>query len=140
MFNYLVSYADTDAGGVLHHARYIELAEHGYHDWLKRRGMSFRMLGRDHDLSLVVYDIAAKYKSAIFLEDEIKVETRLHAIDRRGMEWKTLIVKSDDVVAFSMSTKMACRAGMTRSIVSVPDFLIQRLEAEIDASMPAGAE
>lgn len=139
MFNYLVSYADTDAGGVLHHARYIELAEHGYHDWLKQRGMSFRMLGRDHDLALVVYDIAAKYKSAVFLEDEIQVETRLHAIDRRGLEWKTLILKSDDI-AFSMSTKMACRAGATRSIVSVPDFLLQRLGAEIDASMLAGAE
>ena len=140
MGNYLVSYADTDAGGVLHHARYIELAEHGYHGWLKHRGLSFRNLGRDHDLSLVVYEITAKYKSAVFLEDEIGVETRLHALDRRGLEWKTRIFRDDGELAFSMLTKMACLAVTTRSIVSVPDFLIERLGAQVGAEMFAGAE
>lgn len=139
MIDYLVSYADTDAGGVLHHARYIELAEHGYHAWLKHRGLSFRKLSQDHDLSLVVYDLAAKYKSAIFLEDEIRIETQLHAIDRKSLEWKTRILKNEDI-AFSVLTKMACIAVTTRSIVSVPDFLLKRLEAEVGTVMFAGAE
>ena len=139
MINYLVCYADTDAGGVLHHARYIELAEHGYHGWLRHRGLSFRKLGLDHGLSLVVYDLAAKYKAPIFLEDEIRVDTRLHALDRKGLEWKTRIRKGDDI-AFSMSTKMACLAGATRSIVSVPDFLIARLTPEVGVAMFAGTE
>lgn len=139
MLNYFVSYADTDAGGVLHHARYIELAEQGYHSWLKGRGLSFRKLGRDHNLSLVIYDIAAEYKSAIFLEDEILIETHLNAIDRRGLEWKTRILKGEDV-AFSMLTKMACLASTTRSIVSVPDFLVEQLGHEESDAMSTGAE
>jgi acyl-CoA thioester hydrolase len=139
MIDYLVSYADTDAGGVLHHARYVELAEHGYHAWLKHRGLSFRKLSKDHDLSLVVYDLAAKYKSAIFLEDEIRIETQLHAIDRKSLEWKTRILKNEDI-AFSVLTKMACIAVTTRSIVSVPDFLLRRLEAEVGTVMFASTQ
>jgi acyl-CoA thioester hydrolase len=73
MSTHLVSYSDTDAGGVLHHAKYIEIAERGYHWWLKKRNTSFRNLNLDHNLSLVVYDLSAKYKSAIFLEDEIRI-------------------------------------------------------------------
>ncbi|MDR2012685.1 MAG: acyl-CoA thioesterase [Rhodanobacter sp.] len=139
MIDYLVSYADTDAGGVLHHARYIELAEHGYHAWLKHRSLSFRKLSQEHDLSMVVYDLAAKYKSAIFLEDEIQIATQLHAIDRKGLEWNTRILKNE-VIAFSVRTKMACIAVATRSIVSVPDFLLKRLEHEVGIVMFVGAE
>ena len=138
MIDYLVSYADTDAGGVLHHARYVELAEHGYHAWLKHRGLSFRKLSQDHDLSMVVYDLAAKYKAAIFLEDEIGIETELHAIDRKGLEWNTRVLKNG-VTAFSVRTKMACIAVTTRSIVSVPDFLLKRLEPEVGAVMFSAA-
>lgn len=134
MIDYLVCYADTDAAGVLHHARYIELAEHGYHRWLKHRGLSCGKLGRDYDLSLVVYDIAARYKSAVFLEDEIRIDTRLHALDRTGLEWQTRILRGDDLV-FSIVTRMACLAGAARSLVSVPNFLLERLTPEVGRAM-----
>lgn len=129
---YFVSYADTDAGGVLHHAKYIEFAERGRHSWLKARNISFRNLNRKHSISLVIYDIAAKYKSPVFLEDEIQVVTRLTEIDKKGLEWTTSITK-DDNLSFSMLTKMVCLNSETKSIVSVPDFLIAKftIEAEI---------
>jgi acyl-CoA thioester hydrolase len=131
MSTYLVSYSDTDAGGVLHHAKYIEIAERGYHWWLKDRNMSFRKLNRDHNLSLVVYDLSAKYKSAIFLEDEIRIRTRLIEINRKGLQWATNIAKSDDV-CFSLLTKMVCLNNETKTIISVPDFLISKFENEVE--------
>lgn len=130
MSTYLVSYADTDAGGVLHHAKYIELAEMGRHWWLKSRDLSFSGLNHEHRLSFVVHDIVAKYKSSIYLEDEINVITRLNSIDRKGLEWLTHIKKKDDL-SFTMTTIMVCLNAITRSIVSVPSFLISRLEPEV---------
>lgn len=130
---YLISYSDTDAGGVLHHAKYIEFAERGRHAWLRQRDSSFRKLGEDHCLTLVVCDIAAKYRAAIFLEDEIQVVTKLSRIDRRGLAWTTHITK-DRNLAFSMQTKMVCLNSATKSIVSVPDFLILKFETEIDVA------
>jgi len=131
MNQYLVSYADTDAGGVLHHAKYVELAERGRHQWLKHRRLSFSQLTKKHGLSLVVHDISAKYKSAVYLEDEVKVNTRLKQIDRKGLEWITDIKKAGKV-SCKVITKMVCLNAATKSIVSVPNFLISELGSEID--------
>lgn len=139
MLNYLVCYADTDAGGVMHHARYIELAEHGYHHWLRQRGLSCRNLGREHALSLVVHEVAAKYRRAVLLEDEIRIDTRLHAVDRKGLEWQTTILK-DGALAFSLLTKMVCLGGAERALTTVPGFLIERLADEVGVAMFAVAE
>jgi acyl-CoA thioester hydrolase len=130
MVAHVIAYSDTDAGGVMHHARYIELAERGYHQWFKQRGMSFRTLHREHGLSLAVYDISARYKSPIFLEDEIDIVTTLESIDRRGLVWRTCLIRNG-AVAFSMSTTMVCIQSVTKSIVSVPDFLISKLAGEV---------
>ena len=129
---HMISYADTDAAGVLHHARYIELAERGYLHWMKRRNLSFRKLGLDHSVTLVVLDILARYRAAVQFEEEVRIVTRLQAIDRRGLDWKTLIMK-DDQVSFTMLTKMACVHTATRTIVSVPDALMSRLGGEVEA-------
>lgn len=131
---HLVSYADTDAGGVLHHARYIELAERGYHHWLKRRQLSFRKLGRDHDITLVVVDLVARYRAAVRFEDEIRIVTRLHAIDRGGLEWRTRFI-NNDALSFTLTTKMACIDSMTRTIVTVPEFLVAKLGDEIEDAL-----
>ena len=133
MNRYLVSYADTDAGGVLHHAKYIELAERGRHQWLKSRKMSFSSLNEQHGLSLVVCDISAKYQKAIFLEDEVSVFTQLQRINRGSLEWVTFIQK-DNTVSCKVTTKMVCLNAKTKSIVTVPEFLITELVPDTQAA------
>ena len=131
--NHLVSYADTDAAGVLHHARYIELAERGYLEWMKRRNLSFRKLSLDHNVTLVVCDVTARYRAAVQLEEEVRIVTQLQAIDRTGLDWKTLIVK-DDQVSFSMLTKMVCVDNTTKTIISVPDLFVAMLASEVESA------
>jgi acyl-CoA thioester hydrolase len=121
---------------VLHHARYIELAERGYLDWMKCRNLSFRKVTLDHNVTLVVYDIAARYRAAVQFEEEVQIVTRLQAIDRKGLDWKTLIMKGDQV-SFSMLTKMACVDIATKTIISVPDFLVSMLVSEVESSEEA---
>ena len=129
---HLVSYADTDAAGVLHHARYIELAERGYLAWMRRRNLSFRKVGLDHNVTLVVYDISARYRAAVQFEDEVQIVTRLQAIDRKGLDWKTLIMRGDQM-SFSMLPRMACVDIATKTIISVPDFLVSLLAGEVES-------
>lgn len=132
MNTYLVSYADTDAGGVLHHAKYLELAETGRHWWLKRRELSFSRLNTDHGVSLVVHAIAAKYQAAIFLEDELEVKTFLRNIDRSGVEWQTRI-SSRNTLCCAVTTKMVCVHASNKTIMAVPDYLIAKLTAEVES-------
>ncbi len=131
MSNFLVSYADTDAGGVLHHARYIELAERDRHEWLRSRNLSFSKLNEKYGLSLVVHNISAKYRQPVFLEEEVNIHTSLHQIDRRGLEWCTVIKKAQSV-SCQVVTKMVCLNSQTKSIVSVPELVIHELVQEIE--------
>ncbi len=132
MSNYLVSYADTDAGGVLHHARYIELVERDRHEWLKSRNLSFSTFKKKYGLSFVVHNISAKYRQPVFLEEEVNIYTRLRQVDRRGLEWST-VIKKGHKVSCEVITKMVCLNSQTKSIVSVPDLVIHELMQETEA-------
>jgi acyl-CoA thioester hydrolase len=133
--NYVISYADTDAAGVLHHARYLEIAERGYLAWARQRGFSFQEWSRDHNVTLVVCSVNARYRAAAKFEEEIQVVTRLQAVDRKGLDWKTLIMK-DDQVLFSMLTGMACVDGTTKTIISVPDAFVAMLAGQVQPAKP----
>lgn len=118
---------------MLHHARYIELAERGYLEWMRRRDLSFRKLSLEHNVTLVVCDVAAHYRAGVQLEEQVQIVTRLQAIDRTGLDWRTLIMKNDQV-SFSMFTKMACVDNGTKSIISVPTFLVAMLASEVESA------
>lgn len=68
-FKFTIAYADTDAGGIAYHARFIEIAERARMDW--SRGIKYP----DTDLGFVVRQLDIKYQSPLFVGDEIVVET-----------------------------------------------------------------
>ena len=66
-FNFRIAYADTDADGVVYHARYIEIAE--------RARMEASKDIIETDGFFVVAELAIKYKKPLKIKDEIIVET-----------------------------------------------------------------
>lgn len=68
-FKFTIAYADTDAGGIAYHARFIEIAERARMDW--SRGIKYP----DTDLGFVVRQLDIKYQTPLFVGDEIVVET-----------------------------------------------------------------
>lgn len=68
-FKFTIAYADTDAGGIAYHARFIEIAERARMDW--SRGIKYP----ESDLGFVVRQLDIKYQNPLFVGDEIVVET-----------------------------------------------------------------
>ena len=68
-FKFTIAYADTDAGGIAYHARYIEIAERARMDW--SRGIKYP----DSDLGFVVRQLDIKYSVPLLVGDDITVET-----------------------------------------------------------------
>ena len=50
--DFLISYADTDAGGVVYHSRYIDMAERARMEMLHELGISCRDLEKAEKLSV----------------------------------------------------------------------------------------
>ena len=59
-FPFAIAYADTDAGGIVYHGRYIEIAERARMDVL--RGIKYP----DGDVGFVVRDLNIRYIKPLF--------------------------------------------------------------------------
>ena len=68
-FPFVVAFADTDAEGIVYHARYLEIAERARMNWLKGR------FSLADDVGFVVKELNIKYSRPLVLADEFVVET-----------------------------------------------------------------
>ena len=70
-----VYYEDTDAGGVVYHARYLGFAERGRTEALRDHGVPAALLLERHGIVLVVRRLSADYLRPLRLDDMVEVET-----------------------------------------------------------------
>lgn len=72
-----VYFEDTDAGGVVYHARYLNFFERARTEMLRARGVSQTELKQRHGLIWVVLDIHVVFRQAARLDDELLVSCEL---------------------------------------------------------------
>ena len=70
-FPFVIAYADTDAEGIVYHARYLEIAERARMNWLRGR------LKFGDDIGFVVRELNIKYIQPLKVADEFVVETKM---------------------------------------------------------------
>lgn len=71
-----VYYEDTDAGGVVYHARYLHFFERARTEWLRQLGFSQQVLLQDK-LAFVVKKMEIDYKLPARLDDLLTVKSRV---------------------------------------------------------------
>ena len=71
VFPFTVAYADTDAEGIVYHARYLEIAERARMNWLR----GHVVVG--DDIGFVVRELNIKYLQPLKTADDFVVETRM---------------------------------------------------------------
>lgn len=72
-----VYYEDTDAGGVVYHARYLNFFERARTELLRAMGVQQAALRRTHNLIWVVLDISVQFRQAARLDDELMITAEL---------------------------------------------------------------
>jgi len=72
-----VYFEDTDAGGVVYHARYLNFFERARTELLRANGIQCETLRQEHNLIWVVLDINVRYLKAAKLDDELLVSAEL---------------------------------------------------------------
>jgi acyl-CoA thioester hydrolase len=68
-----VYWEDTDAGGVVYHANYLNFFERARTEWLRSCGFSQRVLAEDPGIIFPVIDLAIQYRRPAHLDDELLV-------------------------------------------------------------------
>ena len=72
-----VYWEDTDAGGVVYHARYLAFLERARSEWMRARGFDQETMRCRDDLVFVVRAMQIDFRAPARLDDQLQVSVRL---------------------------------------------------------------
>jgi len=95
-FCYRVYWEDTDAGGVVYHARYLAFFERARSDWLRVMGFpQVAMRERDNRL-FVVRRVDTRFIAPARLEDELAITIDVEHLRAASLTFNQRMVRSGD--------------------------------------------
>lgn len=121
-FPFSIAYADTDAGGIAYHGRYIEIAERARMQMM--RGIELPAM----DNGFVVREISIKYMHPLRLADDIVVETEIINVGGASMDLQQKFVHGDTICAIMSITVVYIGADMRAK--RIPDVVLNHLDSK----------
>lgn len=129
-FFYRVYWEDTDAGGVVYHARYLQFLERARSDWLASLGVSQTGLRRELGLIFAVTRMQIDFRKPARLEDELAVSVRVQALGRARMDFIQQIRRNDDLL-IEASVRAACLDADRFAPARMPAELQEKLRGHV---------
>ena len=115
-FPFTIAYADTDAEGIVYHARYLEIAERARMNWLR----GHVVVG--DDIGFVIRELNIKYMQPLRAADEFVVETQMVDVGVAIVRIEQKFVK-DDAVCAIINLKVAYLGADMRPKRIPEDFI-----------------
>lgn len=127
VFNVRVYYSDTDCGGIVYHARYLDFAEHARSEMLRTAlpEMSQNEM-KDDGMIFVIRSIKIDYKKPAYLDDELSVHTRLLKAERFSAVFSQEIRRGDEDIC-SLEVKVASVSFKEKKLMMLPPQVIEAL-------------
>lgn len=131
--HHLVAYADTDAGGVVYHGRYVELAERSRLLSLHEAGWTLTRLHNELGVMLVVHRFHAYFCRSARLEQWLEVSTRFLQAGAVHCVLRTRIERDGEVLA-TLDADLVALSG--RHLTRMPEELLHDLSANYPDLVP----
>ena len=128
--SFRVYWEDTDAGGVVYHARYLAFFERARTEFLRARGIDQMALKDDHGFVWVVTEMDVKFRKAARLDDELLVSADLTWSKgvRQGFHQEIRQKENGEVVAIAEVTAVMLHAD-TFKPARMPTWIKEKLGA-----------
>ncbi len=102
-----IYYEDTDAGGVVYHAKYLAFAERGRTEAMRSLGAPVSDLQADFGLGFFVRDLQIRYRNPVRLDDLVTVTTWLRKLSGARLRMRQSIT-ARGAVAADLEVELAC--------------------------------
>lgn len=127
-FRYRVYWEDTDAGGVVYHARYLAFFERARSDWLLEMGFpQAPMLERDNRL-FVVRRVDTRFIAPARLEDELEITIGVEHLRPASLTFSQRMVRSGD-------GELLATARVDAACLAADRFVPARVPASLRAAI-----
>ncbi|GAL96552.1 tol-pal system-associated acyl-CoA thioesterase [Acetobacter tropicalis] len=130
--DFRIYYEDTDAGGIVYHARYLAFAERARTEAIRSLGMPAASLLSEFGLVFVVRDATINYRVPLTLDDIATVTTRLLEQKAASCRLEQVFTRGNEFCA-RVDVVLACVKAKDGRPARFPPLwrdLLRRLEAE----------
>lgn len=118
-----VYFQDTDAGGVVYHASYVNFMERARTEWLRAHGYSNAGLMKEFGVVFVVRSLKLDYLKPALLDDLLAVTAQIKSAGRSRVALLQEVRRGEDEVMVEGEVHLVCVNVQTFKPVSVPDVL-----------------
>lgn len=122
-----VYYEDTDAGGVVYHARYLHFFERARTELLRSLGFEQQNLFQEYQLAFVVKKMDIDFVKAAKLDDKLVVKTKIAKIKRASIIFEQFLYRDEtllvtcEVLVASVDLQVFKPVAMPKSINKLLD-------------------
>jgi acyl-CoA thioester hydrolase len=128
-WNVRVYYEDTDAGGVVYHARYLQFMERARTEWLRALGFEQDLLREQHGVLFTVRRAGLEFIRPARFNDLLSVTTRVTRCGRASLDFAQAISRTEDGT-------LCCRGAINVACVEAVAMRPTRIPEEILSAMP----
>jgi acyl-CoA thioester hydrolase len=94
-----VYYEDTDAGGVVYYANYLNFLERARTEAITNIGLSNKKIKEDFGVLIIVKSCNIQYKKPAHLEDELSIRSFVKSITKTSFFMSQIITRKKDVIS-----------------------------------------
>lgn len=131
IYTHPVAYADTDAGGIVYHGRYLEIVERARNHILYAAGFTYSQLARRWGVMFVIRKVEMTCEAPAQLDDALTVATSLTRCDPSRTCWLTKITRDGTSIASVKLEIVAVDVG-DRGIRRHPEELLAALQPYLE--------
>ena len=124
-------YQDTDAGGVMFHATYLDFLERARTEWMRARGFDVRELAGRFRLVFIVRKLEIAYMKPALLDDLVSVTAAVEKMGRAQLTFAQQIRRDGETLV---------RAAVNVACVEAGSLRPAPFPEEIRASLAQGAK
>jgi acyl-CoA thioester hydrolase len=112
-----VYYGDTDAGGVMYHAAYIDFFARARNEWCRDFGLGIERQ-KELRLCFIIHEIQAIYHRPARLEDLVNISTEVISLSRIKIIFHQKLYRNQELL---------CEATITAICVDISSLEVKRL-------------
>ena len=126
-----VYYQDTDAGGVVFHATYLDFFERARMEWMRARGFDSRELASQFRLVFIVRHLEIAYMKPALLDDLVTVSAAVEKMGRAQLTFAQQVRRNGETLV---------RAAVNVACVSADGLKPAPFPEEIRVSLADGVK
>lgn len=117
-----VTYAETDAMGVVYYAHYLRWFEMGRTEYMRQLGIPYKEI-ESQGVYLPVAEVYCKYLDSPHYDDVLVIETQIDYIKRASMQFQYRIWRQEDKKELAQGRTLHAFVNKDGKIVKVPTIL-----------------